>query len=200
MGVILKLPVVKQCNNTEMYKCARSDSVILCFIYLFQSPLSQTKKKFRNVNHDTLLNIRYENDVLTVSTNFEEKKSWTECFSVKALLPTGYFFGVSAMTGLNFQILNYLNHLAYSQFLGDFSDSHLLYGLDFQPLGDGEPQYNDTEIVPHAKYFIYKTYKVVFKAVIIKQFDSRHIENTVFFLVALQSAATHSLMITDLKY
>lgn len=56
--------------------------------------------KFRNVDHDTHVSIKYENDVLTVSTDMESKAAWKECFRVEGVkLPTGYHLGVSAATG-----------------------------------------------------------------------------------------------------
>lgn len=56
--------------------------------------------KFRNLDHDTHISIRYEGDVLTVSTDIENKAAWKECFQVKGVkLPTGYFIGLSATTG-----------------------------------------------------------------------------------------------------
>lgn len=62
--------------------------------------LAGCEGKFRNVDHETILAIRYENDVLTVSTNFENDGKWKECFRVNGvLLPTNYYFGVSATTG-----------------------------------------------------------------------------------------------------
>nr|CAD7570739.1 unnamed protein product [Timema californicum] len=59
--------------------------------------LAGCEAKFRNVAHDTHIAIRYENDVLTVSTDVENKAAWKECLSVKGVrLPTGYYFGVTA--------------------------------------------------------------------------------------------------------
>lgn len=56
--------------------------------------------KFRNLDFDTYLSIRYENDVLTVSTDIENKAAWKQCFQVGSVrLPTGYYFGMSATTG-----------------------------------------------------------------------------------------------------
>lgn len=62
--------------------------------------LAGCEGKFRNVDHDTIVAIRYENDILTVSTSFENDGKWKECFKVNGvLLPTNYYFGVSATTG-----------------------------------------------------------------------------------------------------
>ena len=76
--------------------------------------------KFRNFAHDTYLNIRYENDVLTgkiqrkssifqrhssvfslVTHDLDNKRAWAPCFRVEGVkLPTGYYFGASAATGM----------------------------------------------------------------------------------------------------
>lgn len=62
--------------------------------------LAGCEGKFRNVDHETLVAIRYEHDILTVSTKFENDDKWKECFQVNGvLLPTDYYFGVSATTG-----------------------------------------------------------------------------------------------------
>lgn len=62
--------------------------------------LAGCEGKFRNIEHETLVAIRYENDVLSLSTSFEDDGQWKECFKVNSvLLPTNYYFGVSATTG-----------------------------------------------------------------------------------------------------
>ncbi|KAJ8946905.1 hypothetical protein NQ318_008261 [Aromia moschata] len=62
--------------------------------------LAGCEAKFRNFDHDTHVLIRYEKDVLTVSTDIENKAAWKECFEVKGVrLPTGYHIGVTATTG-----------------------------------------------------------------------------------------------------
>ena len=56
--------------------------------------------QFRNMNHETWIAIRYENDKLTVSHDLHNKRAWAPCFSVDGVkLPTGYYFGMSATTG-----------------------------------------------------------------------------------------------------
>ncbi|OAD56508.1 VIP36-like protein [Eufriesea mexicana] len=93
---------------------------------------------FRNLEHDTHINIRYERDTLTVSTDFANKAAWKECFSVKDIkLPTGYYFGISATTG-------------------DLSDNHdiisiRLFELDLPD--DPEDQEDRSNILPSAAYF-----------------------------------------------
>uniref|UniRef100_T1E2S8 Putative lectin vip36 n=1 Tax=Psorophora albipes TaxID=869069 RepID=T1E2S8_9DIPT len=78
--------------------------------------LAGCEAKFRNVDFDTLISIRYENDVLTVSTDLENKNTWKQCFQVTGVkLPTGYHFGVSATTG-------------------DLSDNHDLQAIKFYEL------------------------------------------------------------------
>lgn len=62
--------------------------------------LAGCEAKFRNVDYDTYISIKYENDVLTVSTDIENKAAWKECFRVEGVkLPTGYHLGISAATG-----------------------------------------------------------------------------------------------------
>ena len=58
--------------------------------------------KFRNFAHDTFVNIRYENDVITVTHDLDNKRAWEPCLRVEGVkLPTGYYFGASAATGMN---------------------------------------------------------------------------------------------------
>ncbi|XP_063239555.1 vesicular integral-membrane protein VIP36 [Bacillus rossius redtenbacheri] len=99
--------------------------------------LAGCEAKFRNLEHDTHIAVRYEGDVLTVSTDLENKAAWRECFSVKGVrLPTGYYFGVSAATG-------------------DLSDTHdimsiRLYELD---LPDDPKDEDRAFISPSAAFF-----------------------------------------------
>jgi len=56
--------------------------------------------KFRNFQHETWVAIRYENDKLTVSHDLNNKRAWAPCLSIDGVvLPTGYYFGMSATTG-----------------------------------------------------------------------------------------------------
>ena len=56
--------------------------------------------KFRNMQHETWIAIRYENNKLTVSHNLKNKRAQAPCLSIEGVkLPTGYFFGLSATTG-----------------------------------------------------------------------------------------------------
>lgn len=72
--------------------------------------------RFRNVNYETHVRIRYEDDVLSVSTDMDGDSQWKNCFVVNNVeLPTGYFFGVSATTG-------------------DLSDNHDILGFKFYDL------------------------------------------------------------------
>lgn len=62
--------------------------------------LAGCEAKFRNVDHETHISIRYERDTLTVSTDIENRAAWKECFQVKGVqLPTGYYIGATATTG-----------------------------------------------------------------------------------------------------
>lgn len=56
--------------------------------------------KFRNVDYETHISIKYLNEKLTVLTDLENKHEWKVCFeSPNVKLPTGYYFGASATTG-----------------------------------------------------------------------------------------------------
>lgn len=94
--------------------------------------------KFRGSDHDTHISIRYERDILTVSTDIEGKKAWKECFKVQGVrLPTGYYLGATATTG-------------------DLSDNHdiismKLYELDVQE--EPKDEEDRSKISPAASYF-----------------------------------------------
>lgn len=94
--------------------------------------------KFRNLEHDTHISIKYERDVLTVSTDIENKAAWKECFQVKGIkLPTGYFIGVSSTTG-------------------DLSDNHDILSMRFYELDlpdDPHSSEDRSGILPSATYF-----------------------------------------------
>ncbi|KZC15011.1 PREDICTED: vesicular integral-membrane protein VIP36 [Dufourea novaeangliae] len=100
--------------------------------------LSGCEAKFRNLEHDTHIAIRYERDTLTVSTDFANKAAWKECFSVKDIkLPTGYYFGITATTG-------------------DLSDNHdilsiRLFELDLPD--DPKDQEDRSNILPSAAFY-----------------------------------------------
>ncbi|XP_058450946.1 vesicular integral-membrane protein VIP36 isoform X2 [Malaya genurostris] len=98
--------------------------------------LAGCEAKFRNVDYDTFVSIRYENDVLTVSTDLENKNTWKQCFQVNGVkLPTGYHFGVSATTG-------------------DLSDNHDLLSIKFFELESPALLAEDrSRIVPSAASF-----------------------------------------------
>lgn len=93
--------------------------------------------KFRNFAHDTFINIRYENDVITVTHDLDNKRAWEPCLKVEGVkLPTGYYFGASAATG-------------------DLSDQHdiismKLYELDAPEGSDSEDR---GQIQPSSEFF-----------------------------------------------
>lgn len=96
--------------------------------------LAGCEARFRNVEFDTLVKIRYENDVLSAFTDLENKNEWKECFSADGVeLPTGYYFGASATTG-------------------DLSDNHLINSIKFYEL-DGATTAERAHIVPRATKF-----------------------------------------------
>jgi len=78
--------------------------------------LAGCEVRFRNVEYETLVSIRYENDILSVSTDLENRNEWKNCFVVANVeLPTGYHFGMSATTG-------------------DLSDNHDIHSFKFYDL------------------------------------------------------------------
>ncbi|CAG9862366.1 unnamed protein product [Phyllotreta striolata] len=100
--------------------------------------LAGCEAKFRNFDHDTHISVKYERDVLTVSTDLENKAAWKECFQVKEVrLPTGYYIGVSATTG-------------------DLSDNHDVMSVRFFELdldNDVDAAEDRSKIIPSASYF-----------------------------------------------
>eukprot|EP00088_Acartia_fossae_P068691 TRINITY_DN8763_c0_g1_i1.p1 TRINITY_DN8763_c0_g1~~TRINITY_DN8763_c0_g1_i1.p1 ORF type:complete len:328 (+),score=38.70 TRINITY_DN8763_c0_g1_i1:53-1036(+) len=93
--------------------------------------------KFRNMNHETWLAIRYENDKLTVSHDLQNKNAWAPCFSIDGIkLPTGYYFGITAATG-------------------DLSDNHDVITVKTYELDTPEGVSKDerSDIQPAAEYF-----------------------------------------------
>jgi len=58
------------------------------------------ESKFRGVDHDTYLSIRYYNDTLTLKTDVDGSGNWEQCFEAEGIrLPTGLYFGLTAATG-----------------------------------------------------------------------------------------------------
>lgn len=100
--------------------------------------LAGCEAKFRNLDFDTHISIRYESDILTVSTDISNKAAWQECFSVKGVkLPTGYYLGISATTG-------------------DLSDSHDIISIKMYELDSpDDPSLNEdrSNILPSATFF-----------------------------------------------
>ncbi|XP_029172338.1 vesicular integral-membrane protein VIP36 [Nylanderia fulva] len=100
--------------------------------------LAGCEAKFRNVEHGTHIAIRYERDVLTVSTDIADKLGWKQCFQVNEVkLPTGYYMGITATTG-------------------DLSDNHdiqsiRLFELDLPD--DPKDQEDRSQIVPSAAFY-----------------------------------------------
>ncbi|CAG0920774.1 unnamed protein product [Notodromas monacha] len=93
--------------------------------------------KFRNVPFDTIVSVRYQNDVLTVKTDMEGKREWKDCFEASSvLLPTGYFIGLTAVTG-------------------DLSDNHDIISVKFYELesSDAEENSDRSKITPSAAFF-----------------------------------------------
>ncbi|XP_015787315.1 vesicular integral-membrane protein VIP36 [Tetranychus urticae] len=99
--------------------------------------LAGCEGKFRNVDHETIVEIRYENDVLSVGTDFESRGAFKECFSVKGvILPSNYYIGVSAATG-------------------ELSDNHDVIAIKTFQLTSSSPSENDdrSHMLPSASQF-----------------------------------------------
>jgi len=102
-----------------------------------QTMIGGCEVKFRNLNHETWYAVRYENDVLTVSHDLNNKRAWAPCFSIEGVkLPTGFYFGVSATTG-------------------DLSDAHDILGIKTYELDtpDSVPKEERANIEVEAKSF-----------------------------------------------
>ncbi|KAL0277462.1 UNVERIFIED_CONTAM: hypothetical protein PYX00_004728 [Menopon gallinae] len=100
--------------------------------------LAGCEAKFRNFDHNTHVSIRYERDTLTVSTDLDNLGTWKQCFSVKGIvLPTGYYFGISATTG-------------------DLSDNHDIISirlLELDLLDDPKDLEDRSNVLPSAAFF-----------------------------------------------
>nr|CAG4650215.1 EOG090X07L3 [Sida crystallina] len=100
--------------------------------------LAGCEAKFRNLDHDTYVAIRYENDKLSVFTDIDNKAGWKPCLEVQGVqLPTNYYFGMSAATG-------------------DLSDSHDIIGVKMYELdlvNDLDPVEDRSKIIPSAAAF-----------------------------------------------
>jgi len=99
--------------------------------------LAGCEAKFRNLEYDTLISIKYLNEELTVYTDIENNNQWKECFkSTKVKLPTGYYLGASATTG-------------------DLSDNHDLLSFKFyelEPLVSHDVIIDRMSIIPSAEH------------------------------------------------
>ncbi|EFX84199.1 hypothetical protein DAPPUDRAFT_209797 [Daphnia pulex] len=100
--------------------------------------LAGCEARFRNVEHETYLAVRYENDKLSVSTDIDNKAGWKPCFTVEGVrLPTGYYFGMSATTG-------------------DLSDNHDIIAVKLYELDDSSTDATTEDrsnIMPAAQSF-----------------------------------------------
>lgn len=94
------------------------------------------ESKFRGVDHETYLSVRYYNDTLTVRHDVDGSGNWDECFVAEGVrLPTGLYLGVTAATG-------------------DLSDNHDVisiktYALDAPPTNSREDR---SLIIPSAAH------------------------------------------------
>lgn len=98
--------------------------------------LAGCEAKLRNIEHNALASIKYENDVLSMKTDFESTGEWNECFTVRGvILPTGYHIGVSAATG-------------------ELSDNHDIISIKTVMIPSSAPDSEDRRnILPSASHF-----------------------------------------------
>ncbi|PIK54690.1 putative vesicular integral-membrane protein VIP36 [Apostichopus japonicus] len=93
---------------------------------------------FRNKPHDTHIAMRYYAQRLTVMIDIDGQSNWKECFDVDRIrLPTGYFFGASAITG-------------------DLADNHDIVAIKVFELtleGGQDETVDYADIVPSADFF-----------------------------------------------
>lgn len=55
---------------------------------------------FRNKDHETFVLVRYVGNTLSIFTDISDERTWKLCFRVDGvILPTNYYFGISAATG-----------------------------------------------------------------------------------------------------
>ncbi|CAG0886509.1 unnamed protein product [Darwinula stevensoni] len=107
--------------------------------------LKRCPVKVQNLDHETYLSVRYEDDTLTVAVDVENKQEWTTCFSENHVrLPTGLYLGLSAATG-------------------DLSDNHDIFDLKFYALPSKPSQvmtnlHNSTVICPDLFPLDFHTY------------------------------------------
>ncbi|GAB6025830.1 hypothetical protein CHUAL_011813 [Chamberlinius hualienensis] len=99
--------------------------------------LAGCESRFRNLDFDTYISIRYEKDSITVLTDVDNKQGWKPCFTVNGVkLPTGYYFGFSAATG-------------------QLSDNHDIVAVKLYELENDDPNANEdrSDVVPEASFF-----------------------------------------------
>lgn len=62
--------------------------------------LAGCESKFRGLDHNTFISVRYYNDTLSLRMDVDGNGEWTECFTVDdVFLPTGLYLGITAATG-----------------------------------------------------------------------------------------------------
>lgn len=122
--------------------------------------LAGCEVRFRNVDYETYISIRYENDILSVSTDLENRNEWKNCFVVNNVeLPTGYFFGMSATTGdlsdnhdiHSFKFFDIDTNIKVSIGFALYSKSKLMRSIYFRL--QHEEIMKRTNIIPNAKTF-----------------------------------------------
>jgi len=97
--------------------------------------------KLRGREHDTHIKIKYYEDTVTVYTDVENRRAWSECMRADGVvLPTSYYFGLTAATG-------------------DLTDNHEIYSVRMydldapEPLSGGEGEVDRSKVMPSASFF-----------------------------------------------
>lgn len=81
------------------------------------SELAACECKFRGLDHEVKILVRYDNEILTIKTDTENTGIWRDCATVANVhLPTHYHFGITAATG-------------------DLSDNHDILSIKMRQLG-----------------------------------------------------------------
>lgn len=62
------------------------------------SELTGCHVPIRNATHPTSISIQYQEGLLKVRTDVEQRNRWSLCFASRIHLPTGYYIGVTAST------------------------------------------------------------------------------------------------------
>lgn len=114
-------------NNGTLHYDHEADGV--------NSELAGCECKFRGLEHDARVLIRYSNGELNIKTDIENTGIWRDCLSVKGVfLPTNYHFGITAACG-------------------DLSDNHDILSIKMRHLSSTISDFQShSEDLPRADY------------------------------------------------